>query len=683
MSQLVAVIDLGKTNKKIVLFDRKLQVITARQANFPAKMGPDGMLVEQIEAIWLWLTRELQALYRTHRFHALSVTTHGATFAALDQTGRPCLPVIAYEHDLGPAGQAGLDEDFYRLCGSPTALQEETGTCDMPLLVNAAKAIRFAQRRLPGQWARVRHLLDYPQFWGYLLTGEKASEPTYTANHSFLFNPRTRGPSSAAKALGADGLIDWKLRSPWERLGVLRGDLQRELGLPALPVTVGIHDSNAALLPYLIKFGERDFVLNSTGTWCVAMHKVSEVAYREDELGRKIIFNIDALGNFQKVSFLMGGMDYALYHDGIGGQDPGYDVTRLGNSLAHPERCFLPGAFPSQFSSVRGGVRDGAKVYSVEQLKAGRKPAWFTDRDASHDLLNVSLALQSEVALRRTDIRDGTTIFVEGGFRNNPTFLAVLAAVFPKNPIAITNLAQASAAGAALLGHALLSHIHPKSLASSISIETEDVPRPSIPQLAAYRTAWLAAANGTPLPAPAVKAPSASVAAPMPAAKSVPAKKSATPAVATATVPSAGKVPAKSAVIPSKTPVKAAAKRTSPTPALASPAKPVAQAAPASRATAPVKKAAAGRVVKEIAPAAPSAASAASKAAAKTAPKAAAKTTVKAPTKVTAKTAATPAANKSTAQIPAQAQAKPKVTAKASVKAKPASVAKKPAGRSR
>lgn len=666
MSQLVAVIDLGKTNKKIVLFDRKLQVIAARQANFPAKMGPDGILVEQIEAIWLWLTRELQALYRTHRFHALSVTTHGATFAALDQTGRPCLPVIAYEHDLGPAGQAGLDEDFYRLCGSPSALQEETGTCDMPLLVNPAKAIRFAQRRLPGQWARVRHLLDYPQFWGYLLTGEKASEPTYTANHSFLFNPRTRGPSSAAKALGADGLIDWKLRSPWERLGVLRGDLQRELGLPALPVTVGIHDSNAALLPYLIKFGERDFVLNSTGTWCVAMHRVAEVAYREDELGRKIIFNIDALGNFQKVSFLMGGMDYALYHDGIGGQDPGYDPTRLAASLAHPERCFLPGAFPSQFSSVRGGVRDGAKVYSVEQLKAGRKPAWFADRDASHDLLNVSLALQSEVALRRTDIHDGTTIFVEGGFRNNPTFLAVLAAVFPKNPIALTNLAQASAAGAALLGHALLSHVHPKSLASSISIEIEEVSRPSIPQLAAYRTAWLAAANGAPLPTPAVKALAASAAAPSTAAKGLSAKKSATPSApqAATSAPQSGKVPAQAAnkpATPAKAPVKAAAKPTTPSLAQPATAKPVAQNAPASRATAAVKKPAAGRLAKKAAPAALSANSAASKAA----------------SKVTAKKAATPAAKKSAAKVPVQAEAK------ASVKTKPATAAKKPAGHKR
>lgn len=598
MTQLVAVIDIGKTNKKIALFDRQLGVVAVRQASFPAKMGKEGILVEQIEAIWLWLTRELTTLYRERPFHALSVSTHGATWVALDQTNRPCLPVIAYEHDLGHAGQAGLDEDFYRLCGDRGKLQEETGTCDLPLLVNPAKSIRFAQRRLPAQWSHVRHIINYPQFWGYLLTGERAAEPTYTANHSFLFDPRSGKPSSAAKALGVDQLIDWNLRKPWERLGVLRGDLQRELGLPPLPVTVGIHDSNAALLPYLVKHGDQDFVLNSTGTWCVAMHKVDQLAYRPDEIGRKIIFNIDALGNAQKVSFLMGGMDYGLYHEAIGGADAGFDAQRLGGILARRDRAFLPGAYPSQFPKVRGGFREGPEHYSVEDLRGGRRPPTFADATAAHDLLNVSLALQSEVALRSTDIVDGTTIFVEGGFRKNPTFLAVLAAAFPRNPVVVTSLAQASAAGAALLGHALLGHVHPRSLAGAIRIDQKPVPRPDIANLDAYRAAWMDLANGkvpTVKAKPAAKAP-VSAAKPAgsrpvkavtakppkppartgpaakPAAKTGPATKSPSPPAK----PAAAKTNAKKAV--TAKPAPSAAKTTKAKPAAKAKAKPAAKA---------------------------------------------------------------------------------------------------------
>ncbi|MBA3685441.1 MAG: hypothetical protein H0W72_09405 [Planctomycetes bacterium] len=490
---LVAVVDIGKTNKKIALIDDRLNQIASVSASFPALMDSDGILVEQTAAIWSWLKRQLAELHRRIPYQAISVSTHGACWAGLDANGELSVPVIAYEHDLGEQGQRAFDEDFYAVCGPLDRLQDETGSCDLPLLVNPAKAIRFAQRRLPTSWGRTRTIVNYPQYWGFLLTGELAAEPTYTANHSFLFDIRARGPSSAARALGVDGMIDWRLRAPWDRLGDLRPGLQRELGLPAIPVTVGIHDSNAALLPYLIKRGHRDFVLNSTGTWCVAMHRVERVSYRPEELGQKIIFNIDAFGQLHKTSFLMGGMDYALYHGLSGGADPGFDQARLDHALATLDQAVLPGAFPSQFPACRGGVVDGVRIITLDDLKAGRKPGWFQDPARAHDLLNTSLALQSEVALSRTDIGSDTAICVEGGFRNNPTFLALLAALFPDHTVACTNLAQASSCGAALLGHALLAGCSPMALGERIQIAEEPVARPRLDNLAAYRTAWLAA----------------------------------------------------------------------------------------------------------------------------------------------------------------------------------------------
>ena len=494
MSDLVAVIDIGKTNKKIALIDRTLVVRATRQASFPAVHNADEVLVEQVEAIWHWLKRELAALYREQPFQAISVSTHGACWVALDGTGKTSVPVIAYEHELG-SGQDAFDEEFYRRCGPLDRLQNETGSCDLPLLVNPAKAIFFAQRTWPGSWGFTRTIVNYPQYWGFLLTGQLAAEPTYTANHSFLFDVRQHRAASAAKLLGVDGLIDWRLRAPWDQLGTLTCTLQTELHLPAMPVTIGIHDSNAALLPYLIKYRHRDFVLNSTGTWCVAMHRIEKLAYRDEELGQKVIFNIDALGHYHKTSFLMGGMDYALYHGFIGGSDPGFASTRVDAALAQCHRAVLPGAYPSQFPACSGGLRDDATIISLSALKHGQQPAWFSDAATGHDLLNISLALQSEVALRRTDIGPDTAIFVEGGFRHNSTFLAVLAALFPSNPVVLTSLSQASSAGAALLGHALLGHCHPLDLADAITISEQAVARPTLVNLHAYRDAWLATAT--------------------------------------------------------------------------------------------------------------------------------------------------------------------------------------------
>lgn len=490
---LVAVIDIGKTNKKVALFDADLQQIAHRQAPFPAQLDTQGVLCEQTDAIWAWLKTQLAELYRSHPFAALSITTHGAAWAALNAAGELAIPVIAYEHDLGEQGQRDLDHEFYRRCGRLEDLQAETGTCDLPLLVNPAKMVLFAQQRYAAGWTTAKHLVNYPQFWGHRLTGMLAAEATYSANHSFLFDIRKRCPSTAAYALGVAQLLDFAFTDPWAQLGTLTPALQTELGLPALPVTVGIHDSNSALLPYLVKFHGRDFVVNSTGTWCVAMHRVQHVRYRPEELGQKVIFNIDAFGGLTKTSFLMGGQDYGLYHGLIGGDDADFVAARVDAAMANTGRLVLPGAFPSQFPSSRGGLRDGHAVVSVADLQAGRIPGWFKDPVYGHDLLNISLALQTEVALRRTNIGDETTIFVEGGFRNNSTFLAVLAALFPHNPICCTSLAQASAAGAALCGQALLKSCTPRELAANIRIEVQPVGRPNLTHLAGYRSAWLQA----------------------------------------------------------------------------------------------------------------------------------------------------------------------------------------------
>jgi L-fuculokinase len=478
----IAVIDLGKTNKKVVLYDETLRPVADARTSLPSEVV-DGVRCEPAAAIWTWIQAQLAALHRSHRIDAIAVTTHGATWTGIDAAGALAVPVIAYEHDLG-AGQAELDADYRSVVGDPLAVQAETGTPDLPLLITTAKGVRFAQRQFPTGWARVRHLLNYPQYWGFRLTGQVAAEPTYQANHTGWFDPRTKAPASTAGKLGIDLLLPGILRNPWDVLGTVTGEALAA-GVPAVPVVVGIHDSNAALLPYLVKMGGRDFCLNSTGTWCVAMHRVQDTAYRDGELGQMVLFNLDAFGQPTKVSFLMGGQEYGLYHDLIGGEDPGalpaWDPTRI----------VLPGAFPGQFPGLAGGLVDGPARIPLADVKAGRAPAWFRDPVQGHGLLNASLAYQSEIAIRRTGTGPGTRLFIEGGFRKNTPYCRLLADRFPG--AALTGFAEATSAGTALLGLAALANTTPMAFADRITIEELPIAPVADPAETAYRSAWLAA----------------------------------------------------------------------------------------------------------------------------------------------------------------------------------------------
>ena len=496
MGRTVAVIDIGKTNKKVAIYDAALNQLEHVQEAFSAAPGPDGILHEPVAAIWTWLKRQLRELHARHGFDAISVATHGATIACLDCDGELALPVVAYDHGLDDKAQQALDAGFYRLCGDPLELQAETGTCDLPLLINAAKAIYFYKSYYPDGLARTTSIVNYPQYWAHLLTGRIAAEPTFTFNHSYLHNIRTRGPSRAAQALGVADLVARRFVSPWHVVGRLHGRLQAELGLPPVRVVAGIHDSNAALLPYLVKHASRDFVLNSTGTWCVAMHAVDGVTYAPEELGRKIIFNVDALGGFQKTSFLMGGQEYDHYHGLIGGEHGSFDAARVNEALAAVDQAFVPGAFPSQFPAVSGGAVAGDEQFSLSDLADGRRPAWFADPTRAHDLLNASLAIQTTVALEATGVNPGTTIFVEGGFRNNPSYLAMLSALYPNQRVVCTSLEQATAVGAALLGWSALDNCAPTAFADRFTISEREVATPDLPNLQAYTEAFLKRAAG-------------------------------------------------------------------------------------------------------------------------------------------------------------------------------------------
>ncbi len=56
-----------------------------------------------------------------------------------------------------------------------------------------------------------------------------------------------------------------------DRLGTLLPEIAARTGLPATtPVHVGIHDSNASLLPHLLA-RDAPFSVLSTGTWVIAL----------------------------------------------------------------------------------------------------------------------------------------------------------------------------------------------------------------------------------------------------------------------------------------------------------------------------------------------------------------------------------------------------------------------------
>ena len=96
MIRYVAVIDLGKTNSKVALVDTRLcteinvvkQAATTKQTELYPSLDH--------EAIESFIVESLKSFAGTHTIDAITVTTHGATVALIDEAGELALPVLDY-----------------------------------------------------------------------------------------------------------------------------------------------------------------------------------------------------------------------------------------------------------------------------------------------------------------------------------------------------------------------------------------------------------------------------------------------------------------------------------------------------------------------------------------------------------------------------------------------------------
>ena len=310
--QTVAIIDIGKSNVKLALVDllRGEEIAVVTQPN-TVRPGPPWPHFDT-RAQWAFLTDALRRMARDHRVDGIAVTTHGACAAVLAADGELVAPVLDYEHDGPDALRAE-----YEAIRPPFA---ETGSPALSHGLNLGAQLHYMLRQDPALADRIAHVVTWPQYWGFRLTGKLACDVCSLGAHTDLWNPRSGTWSALPARLGLASRIA-PARRPDEVLGLLTPALQKDLGLAAVPVLVGIHDSNASLLPHL---GQRSapFSVVSTGTWVISMAIGGDPVTLDP--ARDTLINVSAFGQPVPSARFMGGRE----HDQIrqGSADPGSDA---------------------------------------------------------------------------------------------------------------------------------------------------------------------------------------------------------------------------------------------------------------------------------------------------------------------------------------------------------------------
>lgn len=490
----IAVFDVGKTNKKVLVYNDRLELLDSVYKVFPVE-NRNGVEVEPIEDVELWLIENLRAFGEKYPIRVISVTTHGASFVAVGADGKPSVPMLSYTHEPGEA----FHKEFYDKVGDPGELQRETATLVLGALINPAKGIYFSRKQWPEEWKKTEHILFFPQYWGFRMTGEVAADYTYAGCHTYLWDFEKWDWSHVADTLEVRDLLPARIGRSWDILGGITDAFAEKTGLSRETiVTLGIHDSNSSLLPYLIKKKDEQFVLNSTGTWCVAMHPTEEVAFSDEEIGKSVFFNISAFGTPVKTTILAGGLEFETYTEILkelyGGEElPEFNRALYQRIIKEKGHFILPSVLKGtgQFPDSKPRVVENGDVYPLETIQdRSRVPEFFNDFPAAYATLNLSLAIQTEISFRRVNLPKGASIYTEGGFRNNADYNALLTAFFPDSPVYLTGMEEATSFGAALLAKSAQEEIPVEQLGDLFSIDTQAVKRVDFEELNGYVAAF-------------------------------------------------------------------------------------------------------------------------------------------------------------------------------------------------
>ena len=417
----VAVIDIGKTNAKLALVDLEdLSEIAVRTRPNTVRPGPPWPHFD-LDGHWEFLLAGLADMHRVHGIDAISVTTHGASAVLLDARGNLAAPMLDYEHD-GPdrvsAAYDAIRPDF-----------GQTGSPRLPHGLNLGAQLHWQLSEDPGLSDRIAHVLTYPQYWGFRLTGEMACDVCSLGCHTDLWDPFRATLTDLPAHLGLSGRFA-QPRLPGDTLGHLRPQIAAATGLPRdLPVAVGIHDSNASLLPHLLTEGP-SFSVVSTGTWVVSLCMGGDLVALDP--ARDTLVNVNALGEPVASARFMGGREYEIIRD----PDPDAVATQADVARVLGEGIMLMpsvvpgcGPFPDRITRWIGGEPAGGI------------------RNAA---LDIYLALMTATCLGLIGQRG--RIIVEGPFARNRVYLGALAAATGAGVIAGEGRTGTSTGASLLLG---------------------------------------------------------------------------------------------------------------------------------------------------------------------------------------------------------------------------------------
>jgi len=431
MKEVIAVFDIGKTNKKIFLFDKSFNVVFENSVRFKEIVDDDGFPCDDIDAIEKWIKNQIKTVQENESFKlkAINFSTHGATVVYLDKSGKRITPLYNYLKPLDDMDFNG----FYSNYGGVKEFSRRTASPAYGML-NSGLQMYWLKNKKSHYWKKVHSILHYQQYLSFLFSNKITADFTSIGAHTAIWDFDNM---KYHFWLNEEGIT---LPNPVNGKEAVIINLKGE----DIAIGTGLHDSSASLIPLLEENQKEEFILLSTGTWIISMNPFSKEQLTQTQLEnnclcfmttdkKQVKSSMQFLGHVHEVNVLEFNLFYAKEKNYYFGMSLNKDICL--HTFQNSKKVFFPDGIPNDYKA------DLSQLRSFDSFEAAYDQLVFEISQLVYE--GLEFILDKEHKLRN--------IYISGGFNRNLFFMQYLSLMLPDLNIEASEMKNTSALGAALL----------------------------------------------------------------------------------------------------------------------------------------------------------------------------------------------------------------------------------------
>jgi len=427
--KVTAVFDIGKTNKKFFLFDKDFKEVHKEYISFEEIQDEDGHPTENLPALKKWLKKVFDRILEKKEFNvkAINFSTYGASFVHIDENGKPLTPLYNYTKELPES----VVTSFFEKYGPKEEFLKTTGCADLSML-NSGLQLYWLKQTKPEVFKNIKYSLHLPQYLSHVFTGIPLSEYTSIGCHTALWDYSKKDYHNWVYQEGIDKILPPIVST--------ETSINMNYNGNRIKIGVGIHDSSAALLPY-VRSIKKKFVLISTGTWSITFNPFTENPISTDVNESDVINYMRINGKPVKASRLFLGNEYKI------------QVEKLNKKFGVDDEFHRNVKFDYDiYSEIMKDFKHCFKWESIADTDMPAETDFAYDKyvHAYHQLMTELVLLQIKCIRKAIGDDVVSGLYVDGGFSDNDLYIKLLSHNFRDKKLRTTNASLGSALGAAI-----------------------------------------------------------------------------------------------------------------------------------------------------------------------------------------------------------------------------------------